>query len=186
MTLAELTSLDAVREAMGEFDALGRDEFLRKYGFGRSQRYFIRHDGRLYDSKAIVGAAFGHQYPERGPLSHQEFSGGETTVKRRLEQLGFSVEDRSPDRNDGNHRVWLVRAGRDGRNEELALSENAAVIGWDELPDLANVTSRNELEAIFKRVYPDEEDPQSAGQQIGQVFRFVRDIAPGDLVVLPL
>jgi hypothetical protein len=31
--LAELTSADAVRAAVEEFDELGREEFLSKYGF---------------------------------------------------------------------------------------------------------------------------------------------------------
>jgi hypothetical protein len=60
---SELTSADAVRAAIAEFDALGRDAFLEKYGFRRSDRYMLQANGGLYDSKAIVGAAFGFQYP---------------------------------------------------------------------------------------------------------------------------
>ena len=35
----------------------GRDEFLRRYGFGRARAYLLEVDGKLYDSKAIVGYA---------------------------------------------------------------------------------------------------------------------------------
>jgi putative restriction endonuclease len=48
------------------------------------------NESRQYDSKAIAGAAYGFQYPDRGPLLNTEFSGGEKTVRTRLEQLGFS------------------------------------------------------------------------------------------------
>ncbi len=60
MALADLTESAAVLRAIEEFDALGRQGFLDKYGFGPSREYFLRHDGSLYDSKAIVGAAYGY------------------------------------------------------------------------------------------------------------------------------
>lgn len=99
MGLADLTSRDAVVAAMEEFDRLGRSRFLETYGFGPSRGYFLVHDGQRYDSKAIVGVAHGYEHPNLGPLSPSEFSGGESTVARLLEQLGFVVERpaRNPD-----------------------------------------------------------------------------------------
>ena len=91
MSLAELTSARAVEQAIAEFDRLKREPFLTKYGFGQAREYFVRHENRLYDSKAIVGAAFGYQYPDRGPLKPSDFSGGEATVQTKLEELGFEM-----------------------------------------------------------------------------------------------
>jgi MoxR-like ATPase len=91
MALSDLTSREAVESALDEFDVLGRDAFLEKYGFGRSRRYFVQRDGNHYDSKPIVGAAVGYEHPENGPLLHTEFSGGEHATKAKLEQLGFKV-----------------------------------------------------------------------------------------------
>jgi hypothetical protein len=91
MALADLTDPTAVLKAIQEADSLGRRRFLLKYRFGRSREYFLQHEGRLYDSKAIVGAAYGYQHPAAGPLMRDDFSGGEQTVQRRLEQLGFTV-----------------------------------------------------------------------------------------------
>jgi hypothetical protein len=66
--------------------------FLNKYDFGRARQYYLRgSDGHLYDSKAIVGAAHAHQFPDQGPLRSTDFSGGDATVKALLEQLGFTV-----------------------------------------------------------------------------------------------
>jgi 5-methylcytosine-specific restriction protein B len=90
MALADLTDRTAVLKAIAEADALDRDRFLEKYGFRPSREYFLEHEGKAYDSKAIVGAAHGFQHPELGPLRPTEFSGGQPTV-RKLEQLGFAV-----------------------------------------------------------------------------------------------
>jgi hypothetical protein len=89
--LSQLTDPKAVDQAIEEFDQLGREAFLEKYGFGRAQRYFLDRNSRLYDSKAIVGAAYGFQHPDRGPLPSSAFSGGEASVRAALDRLGFTV-----------------------------------------------------------------------------------------------
>ncbi len=76
---------------MDEYDALGRDAFLEKYGYRPAQTYFVVREGRLYDSKAIAGVAVGKEHTDRGPLSSDEFSGGTSTVRAKLEGLGFTV-----------------------------------------------------------------------------------------------
>lgn len=93
MSLSKLKSPEAVWAAIREFDELGRTYFLEKYGFGRAREYMLRDPstGRLYDSKAIVGAAHRYAFPEEGPLHADAFSGGEETVERLLHGLGFEV-----------------------------------------------------------------------------------------------
>ena len=91
MSLGDLTDRMAVIKAVHEFVQLGQKPFLTKYGFGPAQSYFLRYEGELLASKAIVGAAHGYQFPNQGPLKPEEFSGGEQTVRRRLEELGFEV-----------------------------------------------------------------------------------------------
>jgi hypothetical protein len=91
MQLSRLSSAKAIRQAVAEYDRLGRAEFLSKYGFRPSTRYFLVIEGKRYDSKAIFGAAWGYQYPKTGPLSARHFSGGQSTVAKRLDELGFKV-----------------------------------------------------------------------------------------------
>ncbi len=55
------------------------------------------HDGKPYDSKAIVGAAHGY-LPGQQTLSSAEFSGGEDTVAQLLRRLGFTVSASHPAR----------------------------------------------------------------------------------------
>jgi 5-methylcytosine-specific restriction protein B len=92
MASREGLSADAVFAAMDEFDRLGREAFLEKYGFGRAKTYVVRREGNQYDSKAIFGVAYGIANPDDGPLSSADFTGGEMSVVRRLERLGFEVQ----------------------------------------------------------------------------------------------
>jgi hypothetical protein len=86
MSLADLTP-EAVRQAIAEFDRLGRDAFLSTYGFGKARGYFLVHNGNAYDSKAIAGVA--HQYlTGHALLSSDAFSGGENSAAGRLRELG--------------------------------------------------------------------------------------------------
>jgi MoxR-like ATPase len=95
VTLSSLTSREAVLITLREFDELGRDKFLKKYGYGAALEYFLVHDGRRYDSKAVAGVAVGKQFSEHGPLRNDEFSGGLASVAAKLRDLGFEVVQES-------------------------------------------------------------------------------------------
>ncbi|WP_202876289.1 hypothetical protein [Kribbella sp. VKM Ac-2566] len=89
MGLGDITDRQAVVSALSEFDQMGREAFLAKYGFGRARSYFIEHGGSLYDSKAIAGAAHGIQHG--AALGPADFSGGDATVAALMRRLGFHV-----------------------------------------------------------------------------------------------
>jgi 5-methylcytosine-specific restriction enzyme A len=90
MPLRDITRTH-VLAAIAEYDRLGQIEFLRRYGFDRARSYLLIHEGKPYDSKAIVGAAHGF-LPGTQPLAAGQFSGGEATVGRLLRRLGFTVQ----------------------------------------------------------------------------------------------
>jgi hypothetical protein len=89
--VSQLTERDAVLAAIEEYDEMGRDAFLDKYDYGRSRRYLLRHDGREYDVKAIVGVAFGNQFPDRGSLASTDLTSGLRTTVPKLRELGFEI-----------------------------------------------------------------------------------------------
>ena len=91
MSLRDITDPRAVRSAIEEFRTLGRDTFLAKYGFGPARDYFLVDRNERFDSKAVAAAAHGTQFPKEGPLKAGQFSGGDATVRRKLEELGFTV-----------------------------------------------------------------------------------------------
>lgn len=91
--LSSLRSPAAVQAALDEFVRLGRTAFLARYGFGKSRDFLVRdpRTNTLCDSKAIVGAAYGYQHPDSGPMAPLDFSGGMATVVPKLRDLGFEV-----------------------------------------------------------------------------------------------
>lgn len=55
LTLKDLTSADAVIKAIQECDVLGREQFLKKYGYKYSRLYLLHYNGKYYDSKQLPG-----------------------------------------------------------------------------------------------------------------------------------
>jgi hypothetical protein len=82
-------------------------------------------------------------------------------------------------------RAWIVRAGRDGQQEPLALDESVALIGWSDLGELNATLSRDDLKKMIAQTWG-EQSERSLAAQAGQIYRFIHDIELGDLVVLPL
>lgn len=79
---------------------------------------------------------------------------------------------------------WIVRAGKVGEREDWALQNQIAGGGFQEVGDLTGAGTRDAVKAAVLGAYPD--DP--AGRQYnfaGQLWA-LRDIKPGDVVVMPL
>jgi len=102
LPLSAIRDRSPVLRAIEEFDHLGRDGFLAKYGFGHARAYELIFDGRRYDSKAILGAAHGFARPDLGPLTAADFTGGRNTVMKTLEGLGFEVQVDNEDGAEGS------------------------------------------------------------------------------------
>lgn len=80
-----------VRQAIAEYDKLGREEFLARHRFDRARVYLLITDGKAYDSKAILGVAY--RYATGRPLGPEDFSGGASGAAKVLRDLGFEVRD---------------------------------------------------------------------------------------------
>ncbi|MFJ7211232.1 YDG/SRA domain-containing protein [Amycolatopsis sp. NPDC098790] len=93
MSLADVNH-EHVLAAIDEFNELGREAFLSKYGFAEARQYVVSHQGQEYDSKALIGAA--HRFAQGRALRPAEFSGGVKTVGARLLDLGFDFHDVRP------------------------------------------------------------------------------------------
>jgi hypothetical protein len=143
MGLSELTNREAVLSAIREYDTVGQDAFLAKYGYSQARRYQLVHGGKSYDPKAVVGVAFGYQFPERGPLRPSEFSSGEATVVPLLQKLNFDVrtirkEDRAGDPEHPSP-PNLVQAGLENLLATYASTRSTIVFGQhDELKNALN------------------------------------------------
>jgi len=49
--------------------------------------------------------------------------------------------------------LWMVRAGKHGEKEDVALREGVATIGWNDVPDLSSIKTREELEKVYMKTY---------------------------------
>lgn len=80
-----------ILQALAEYDARGGDEFLDVYGFAPSDDHPLVHDGRSYDTRAVLGVA--HRFATGRIATPEEvesgFAGAVTILRRR----GFTVSE---------------------------------------------------------------------------------------------
>ncbi|MDC7693866.1 restriction endonuclease [Asticcacaulis sp. DXS10W] len=81
--------------------------------------------------------------------------------------------------------VWLVRSGKYGERETLALESGLAVIGWDDMPDLSKLRTRDDLNTALASTYPDEKGKTLSNWE-SQLWPFAHMMAKDDIIVMPL
>jgi restriction system protein len=81
--------------------------------------------------------------------------------------------------------LWMVRSGRYGESENLALEKNVAVIDVRELPDLSGIKTRDQLKVLLDKTYPDKK-PKSLINWQSQIWPFLHGMQIGDLIAMPL
>ncbi len=85
-------------------------------------------------------------------------------------------------------RVWLLRMVPVGRDRvEDALAANVITIGWGKPDGLVNLgLSREQFrDEVIRAYYQQATDLRAAGTSNGQLWRFIREMSAGDLVVVP-
>ena len=81
--------------------------------------------------------------------------------------------------------LWGIHAGRLGDADSLFLKRKVIAIGWDEMGDITSIgADREALKAKISETYP-KAKPGAIPGTAGQLFRFVNEMQPGDLVVYP-
>ncbi len=80
--------------------------------------------------------------------------------------------------------TWLVRAGKTGSRENFALEKGFAVIGFDEVGDLSDVRSKDQLRERLTAAIKTSEN--AVKNYTNQVWAFIDGIQRGDTVALPL
>ena len=144
MAVSDITR-NGVDLALEEFDRLGLDAMIEKYGGGRSTRWYVEVGNWRYDQKLIARAAHVHEgfgeLPPRGP---GRFHANES--RRHLtEVLGYRIVERVKvtEANLSSSRAteplarWLIGAAKHRTN--LTYGETA---------------SRLEMECGFGRIFP--------------------------------
>ncbi|MDN5759545.1 MAG: restriction endonuclease [Tomitella sp.] len=81
--------------------------------------------------------------------------------------------------------AWVVRAGRNGEDEQWNLEQGRATIRWSEIGDLTNCHSREGVRTLVDAAFPGDATMRRANQT-GQLWAFRDSIKIDDLVVMPL
>ncbi len=81
-------------------------------------------------------------------------------------------------------KVFLVRAGSEGQDEEYALDNLCAIIGFRDYPSLEQAKDYDDIFKIVTQTNP-ELKPRAAGNYAGQLWAFAISMGEGDTVVLP-
>jgi len=86
---------------------------------------------------------------------------------------------------NGMKRLWLVRLGKNGEQDALALEKSLLSIGFGMTVDLSSAKDREAILAKMKVAFPDGK-PGRQANFTAQVNQFANTMAVGDIVVSPL
>ena len=81
--------------------------------------------------------------------------------------------------------LWGIHAGATGDAHHLFMEQTCVALGWDAFGDLSRLpANRDAFKAEYDRVYPDTK-AGAIPVNAGQLYRFVHEMQPGDLVLYP-
>jgi restriction system protein len=81
--------------------------------------------------------------------------------------------------------IWGIHGGKTGDADSLFLHGHCVAIGWVEMGDLGKLPAdREAFKARVAEVYPNAK-AGAIPNNAGQLFRFVHEMKPGDIVVYP-
>jgi restriction system protein len=81
-------------------------------------------------------------------------------------------------------RAWVVRGGRKGKFEQVALDDGIVIQVWEEIADISGISDPGTIRALVEQACPGK-SAYVIRNWTGQLWRFRSEIAVGDLVVLP-
>lgn len=81
-------------------------------------------------------------------------------------------------------RVFLVRAGAEGIDEDAVLENDLAIIGFRDVASLEEAKDYKAIYELVRKAHPDVK-PRAAGNFAGQLWAFAISMKEGDIVVLP-
>jgi restriction system protein len=81
--------------------------------------------------------------------------------------------------------LWGIHAGKTGDAHNLFLKKKVAALGWKEVSDLSQLeANRESFKAAIAAAYPAIK-PGAIPVNAGQLYRFVHEMQPGDLLIYP-
>jgi len=81
-------------------------------------------------------------------------------------------------------KVFLVRAGANGEDEDFAIENNLSVIGFRSVPSVAAAKDYDDIFKIVEKTMPGGK-PHAIGNLAGQIWAFAVAMKEGDIIVMP-
>ena len=78
----------------------------------------------------------------------------------------------------------MIRPGKDSKDQDFALSNKCAVIGWHWVGDLRDY--KGDIEAIKNCILKGEPGSKSIATDAKKLLNFVKGVKKGDLIIVPL
>ena len=79
-------------------------------------------------------------------------------------------------------KAWCIRADF-GTFTHQFRGGGYAAIGWQKIGDLSGIATREDLYPRYRAAFPEDKSNIVVGIQVGQIARFMLEIAPGDIVI---
>lgn len=81
--------------------------------------------------------------------------------------------------------LWMIRVGRHGEHEQQFLRSNSISLNWSELvQDLSLFDTRAAMRELMRKTFPQASEAKLSNH-LGQIWAFVKDMKPGDWVMIP-
>ncbi|MDQ3256882.1 MAG: hypothetical protein M3R15_23815 [Acidobacteriota bacterium] len=81
--------------------------------------------------------------------------------------------------------IWGIHGGKAGDADTLFLNRKQIALGWHEIGDLSHIKpDREAFKTKIAETYPDKK-PNAIPNNAGQLFRFIHEMKPGDLIAYP-
>jgi serine/threonine protein kinase len=197
----------AAPEQMGQASGVAVGRYSDVYGFGRTCYYALlkTHSPDDEERECLPGPwrSLLSQCTRRDPIKRlQDFAGVLTGLGQVRDALTAKptappsstasvapvavAKPPATPATSGPANVWVVRAGKHGDQERIAIDNNLVTIAWNELPDLTRF-DKEQVKDHWRRGNPnDAENPYKVGANVSQVWAFLSDMKKGDLAVIPL
>lgn len=155
--------------------------------FSRAIQKVLSAEGNLTVGDLMVMYKFTNKYvlellkpsDARHAVYTELFNGGRHLLLE-ADDIDSSREDNTEISDVLNHNLYGMHIKL--QNDALDDSNSHICIGWSAMGDLSSITTKEDLSSRYEATWPNEK-VRKKGQDIGQIWRFVKEMQIGDYVV---
>lgn len=152
----------------------------KDFGKNAFKNYAIENEGKLYPNKIVLEyceAFLNKHYPQ---YSVTKQLGGGKPINDFLESKGAKSVILNDDANSTNVNYWIFSPGSDASFWEEFLDDQIIAIGWDDLGNLLDYASKDQLKQALINLYNYETNPYNA---TNANYEFAQEMKIGDIVI---